>query len=276
MVDPSFLLAISSALFYGASAPLSKISTGKLNPSRALFYYGIFSCIIYFAIWILFGVPFHGNLLVPIITEICAVSGFVFYYIALEKSMSSLMVTFTSSYIIISILIGICIFGERLNKMEIIGIPILIIGIFLLGWRNEKSNNKGWLFPSILAVIFWGIWGGLSGKAVAIAGPFNVALIFGIIAVIMWSPLFFIKRGDVPKDTKGGIFFSFLTALVMDAGGVAFYSALKFAPVSLVVPITNLYPAFGIIFGLMIGERPARIQLFAFVPVLIGLFLVSR
>ncbi len=271
-----FLLAGLSAFFYGASAPLSKISTEKLNPIRALFYYGIFSCIIYFIIWMFFGIPFHKNLLIPIITEACAAFGFVFYYIALEKSMSSLMVTFTSSYVIISILIGIFIFGERLSKMETIGMPILILGIFLLGWKNEKSNNKEWLLPSILAVILWGIWGGLSGKAVAIAGPFNVALIFGITAVVIWTPLFFIKRGNPPKENKNGILFSILTALVMDAGGVAFYSALRFAPVSLVVPITNLYPASGIIFGLLIGERPARIQLFAFIPVLIGLFLVAR
>jgi hypothetical protein len=55
---------------------------------------------------------------------------------------------------------------------------------------NEKSNNKGWLFPSILAVILWGIWGGLSGKAVAIAGPFNVALIFGIWLLARLLPYF--------------------------------------------------------------------------------------
>ncbi len=271
-----FLLALSSAFFYGASAPLSKISTGKLNPIRALFYYGIFSCIIYFIIWMFFGVPFHKNLLIPIITEVCAVLGFVFYYIALEKSMSSLMVTFTSSYILISILIGICIFGDKLHTLQSVGVPILISGIFLLGLHNKKSDRKDWLLPSIFAVIFWGIWGGLSGKAVAIAGPFNVTLIFGIAAVVIWTPLFFLKRGNPPKENKKGILFSLFTALVMDAGGIAFYSALKFAPVSLVVPVSNLYPSFGIIFGLIIGERPTRIQLFAFIPVLIGLFLVSR
>ena len=223
-----------------------------------------------------FGVPFHKNLLIPIIVEVCAVLGFVFYYIALEKSMSSLMVTFTSSYVIISILIGICIFGEKLHYSQGIGVFILISGIFLLGLHNKKSNRKDWLMPSIFAVIFWGIWGGFSGKAVAIAGPFNVTLIFGIAAVIIWSPLFLLKRGTSPKENKKGILFSFLTAIMMNAGGIAFYSALKFAPVSLVIPVSNLYPAFGIIFGLAIGERPSRIQLFAFLPVLIGLFLVSR
>jgi len=270
-----FLLAILSAFFYGASAPLSKISIGKLNPSRALFYYGIFSCIIYLAIWKFFGIPFHKNLLIPIIAEVCAVSGFVFYYIALKKSMSSLMVTFTSSYILVSILIGICIFGERLHHLQGIGVTILISGIFLLGLHNKKSDRKDWLLPSIAAVLLWGIWGGLSGKAVEIAGPFNVALIFGISAVVIWTPLFFIRRGGVPKDNKKGILFSFLTAVAMDTGGISFYSALKFAPVSLVIPISNLYPAFGIIFGLMIGEKPSLIQLFGFFPVLLGLFLVS-
>ena len=112
-----------------------------------------------------------------------------------------------------------------------------------------------WLIWALTATFFWGLWAIFSKLAVQHAPAVAVLIWFVAGEVVMVAALTLWFRPAVFSGTRAAGF-----AAASGVAGVlamlAFLTALRYATVSVVVPMTALYPVVAIVLGLLVlGEK---------------------
>lgn len=273
-----FLLAILAATGWGLASVIGRAGVIRLRPHTHLIFYGITLMAFYFVVWLFLGKPFtKTNYLWPLLSEGTAAIAFIFYYQALELTPASIIVPITSSYIIISVFMGVFLFHNPLNLKHGIAIALIFSGILLLMLPEKRIKRGRWMIYALLATIFWGLWGGFTEMSVRYLWPMNLNLFFTFLALPLWLPYFFVRGGfRTGKPQLKGIFFSALSAVIGASGSICFYFSILKSHVSLAIPVANMYPLVSVIAGVVfLKERPRPIQYVGIPLVLTGLFLIG-
>jgi len=273
-----FPLALLAATAWGLAGVIGRAGVIRLKPHTMLLFYGFTLMAFYFVVWLFIGKPFpRTNYLFPLLSEGTAAIAFIFYYRAMEIVPASVIVPITSSYIIISVLLGIFLFHNPVSLRQILAIALIFTGILFLMFPEKGFKRGKWLVFAGLATLFWGIWGGFTEMSVRYLWPLNLNLFFTFIAIPIWLPYFFIKGGfKTGKPQVKGIMFSSLSAVVGASGSVCFYFSVLKSHVSLAIPVANMYPLISVLAGIIfLKERPKPLQ-YAGIPfVIAGLFLIG-
>jgi len=112
-----FPLALLAAAGWGFGNVIGRAGVIRLKPHSMLIFYGITLMAFYFVVWLFIGKPFtRTNYLFPLLSEGTGAIAFIFYYRAMELAPASVIVPVTSSYIIISVLIGVFLFTTRYRQ----------------------------------------------------------------------------------------------------------------------------------------------------------------
>ncbi len=112
-----------------------------------------------------------------------------------------------------------------------------------------------WLVWSLSATLLWGLWAFFSKLAVRDAAPIAALLYFvtgqaiTAVAMLVWNrPL---TAAGVPTAA-----FGLASGVAGGLATLAFFTALRRAPVAVVLPLTALYPVVAIALGvLVLGEK---------------------
>ncbi len=112
-----------------------------------------------------------------------------------------------------------------------------------------------WLMWSLTATLFWGLWALVSKLAMRQATPVAALIWFLIGEIVTVAVLVAWFRPAVFSGTRAAAF-----AAASGVAGVlamlAFLTALRYAAVAIVVPLTALYPVVAIVLGLLVlGEK---------------------
>ncbi len=120
------------------------------------------------------------------------------------------------------------------------------------GWKAIPA----WLWYSLLAVVFWGVWGFQSKVVTEQISPLTNQILFTPGMLVVAFLLLFRRQGsseEVPGSKKLGISFAFLTGILGGIGNIAFFEALdQGTQASIIVPMTALYPMVTVLLALMI------------------------
>lgn len=119
----------------------------------------------------------------------------------------------------------------------------------------ELFNGGGWLKPSLLALLFWGIWGFLT-KVGAQKVPWQTTMmLFGICTFIGG-----ILCG-IQKPVFDGYYLASVGAGITGAiGFLYFFNALSKGPATVVIPLTSLYVAVASILAFIILAEPLTVK----------------
>ncbi len=273
-----FISGIITALFWGLGGITSRASLKKIPYNLSLFIFGLSILTFYFIAWIFWGTKFpKGNYLIPFISEFSATLGYILFYIALSKKGASSVVPITSSYIVISILIGKFILKNEITVKQSIAVLLIVTGILIISFKEFRFEKGNYFIFAILSTILWGIWGGLSDIAVRIVKPVNLNLFFSMIGVPVWGIYLLLTKNEIKIDfPKKIILLSVLSALFSAVGSILFYFSVLNANVTLAIPVANMYPFFTIIIGILfLKEKIKKRQIIAFPFILTGLFLIG-
>ncbi|MBN1150533.1 EamA family transporter [candidate division WOR-3 bacterium] len=134
------------------------------------------------------------------------------------------------------------------------------------------------LLYSILAILFWGIWGFLGKLATKYNSPLAVTCINNLIAPLFGLfLLLFVKNRMSSIDIKfPALLFIFLVMAAGTLGTLAFYGALSHGSASIVVSMTALYPIVTIILSMIFfKETFSFLQVIGFVLVFTGAVLLN-
>ena len=116
-------------------------------------------------------------------------------------------------------------------------------------------NGGGWLKPSLLALLFWGLWGFLT-KVGAERVPWQTTMIlFGIFTFIGGLLCGF------SRPHFDGYFWASAGAGIAGAiGFLYFFNALSKGPATIVIPLTSLYVAVAAALAFLILHEPLTVK----------------
>ena len=130
----------------------------------------------------------------------------------------------------------------------------------LLDVTNSKNGKKmkEWAIPTLLAVIFWGIWGFFPKLTVQYIRPLS-AILFEIVGATMVAlVILFLLDFKLDFHPKGAIFAT-STGVFGILGALCFLMAVSKGKLSVVVTVTALYPIVTLTLAALILKQPISV-----------------
>ncbi len=113
---------------------------------------------------------------------------------------------------------------------------------------------KAWIFPATATIIFWGLFGFIPKITTRYISPTS-AIIYGAFAGIPVALIILaIMRFQLDTEPRG-VILAGITGVLGLLGALGYLVAVSRGPVSLISPITALYPALTILLAMVfLGE----------------------
>ncbi len=113
---------------------------------------------------------------------------------------------------------------------------------------------KAWIFPATATIIFWGLFGFIPKITTRYISPTS-AIVYGAFAGIPVALIILaIMRFQLDTEPRG-VILAGITGVLGMLGALGYLVAVSRGPVSLISPITALYPAVTILLAMVfLGE----------------------
>ena len=283
------LFAIGTILCYGTAQQFSKKGVQFIGSYQTGILYAVASVSIQTLYWLLFpdSVPNDlGGIILSIFAGFLGALGFVFYIFALKSGKVSIVSVITAGYPAVSVVLAILLLSDVLSVGETAGILLIVSAIVLLSLptkvdRKESSDgtapkSKRWLVWAILSLVFWGLWAIPSKVAMEQIGESDYILIDGITMVLTWVPLWLIMdKGRMNRSLKK-LSYSGTAGTLASVGTVCLFLAISNGQVSLVTPLTSIYPLFTVLLArIVLKEKLEWLQYLAIAAGVFGVIVLS-
>jgi len=281
------LFAIGTILCYGTAQQFSKKGVQLIGSYQTGILYAVASIVIQTTYWLLLPDDVQGDMdgiLMAVFAGFLGALGFVFYIFALKSGKVSIVSVLTAGYPAVSVLLAITLIGEILTIGEGIGILLVVSAIITLSLptkaeRKESETapkSRRWLVWAILSLIFWGLWAIPSKLAITSIGESDYILIDGITMVMTWVPLWLIMdRGRMSREPRK-FGYSGTAGTLASVGTISLFLAISNGQVSLVTPLTSIYPLFTVLLAMIIlKEKLEWLQYCAIAIGIIGVVLLA-
>lgn len=111
-----------------------------------------------------------------------------------------------------------------------------------------------WIIYSILAALFWGVWGVVAKFISADISPYTNHFLFTV-GMLLTLPFVLAKVRDTKPDRKG-IIWGLVAGVLAVTGNIAVYKAfVEGGLAAIVIPVTNLYPLVTIIIAILVFKE---------------------
>jgi transporter family protein len=254
-VETGIIYALIAGLFWGTSPVLVKHGLAHANVSAATLYQQ--GTILLTLVGSAF---FEGNLLTgkiaPLALTIFAVTGVVGAYLgrtlfvrSVDQIGASRAQSLNNSSPLVTILLAALLLGERLSPAALLGVLLIIFGVFFVSEHRPEGQERGLTttltMSSVLATLCYGIVPVLKKFGIDSGGPPVVgALVMhatGLVLLLTLGSLLNIERKWKRIPRRSLLFFvaaGFLYAI----GSICTLKALVHAPASVVAPIWSAQP----------------------------------
>ncbi|MEM2838797.1 MAG: EamA family transporter [Thermoplasmata archaeon] len=253
MIELWLLFAVGTILCYSTAQQFSKKGVLLLGSYKTGILYSAASVVIQSSYWVLLpdSVPNTiEGILMAILAGVVGALGFVFYIFALRIGKVSVVSVMTAGYPAVSVILAIMILSDRLTMMQGIAIMMIIFAMLLLSGTEERQTRNAdgtpksrlWLFWAIMSLMFWGLWAIPSKLAIGMIGEADYILIDGLTMVVVWGPLWLhFEKGRMERDIHK-LKYSAFAGVMASVGTICLFLALSNGIVSLVTPLTSVYP----------------------------------
>ncbi|HXX21605.1 MAG TPA: EamA family transporter [Terriglobia bacterium] len=141
----------------------------------------------------------------------------------------------------------------------------------------RRSGIPLWLVFSLLAVLFFGLWGTISKLVSNEMSPsmYQVAFAVGLLPVL--AVVLCPSQLSVRDVQKRGMFLAFVTGILGGTGNMALYKSLDVGgKAAIVVPASSLYSVVTVVLAyLLLKERVSRSQKLGLVLAFVAIYLLS-
>ncbi len=263
-----FYLAITAALGWAIGSIFLKKSYQFFPPGQIY----LFNSVSFLLLWLIYNWIHHASFVPPeqkifIFLPILPALAFIIFVKALKQGRVSIISAIISTSPLITTTFAILFLREKINLTQLGLIILIIIAVVVIQIDNKQKNPKGNIVNEL-------VWGFSTAFAFAIAniankvvidrvGPANFSLINAqwMIAIsLIWLLIGKQRRQWKLLSTKEGAILA-LGSLGYSLGSFFFFITLSNAPVSLVIPITNLSIPLTLIFAtIFLKEKTSKIQ----------------
>lgn len=183
--------------------------------------------------------------------------GNIAYYRVLNSgAKAATVVPLTAMYPLVTMLLAVLLLKETLNRIQVVGIVLSLVAIYLFNVQQEQRVPSTWLFVAMIPIALWGVSGLLQKMSTnTISGElsalwFLLAFVPVALFLVLREPL----HSGIPPKTwflviALGLTFAFGNFAIL----LAFASQGK---ASIIAPLAGLYPLVSIPLAVLaLGER---------------------
>ena len=264
------LAAFGAAILWGFNAFVIRKGLRTSNPFAGALLSLMVASFIYFILTI-FSETLYETI-PPTNLIFLASAGFVgyslaylFYFNSIELIGASRAATITGSRPLLAALLAVLIFREEITFSLGVGTLLVVIGVILVsGYSGVKKSRKGEIL-AIFTAFCWSIYPilvkeGLRGVMTVFKPTFItiLAAIFFYVILISLS-----KRSHLLLQIdKSSLCYFTLSGFANGFANLLFFIALSSSPVTLVVPLSNIYPFIAILLGILLLDEKITIKIF--------------
>jgi drug/metabolite transporter (DMT)-like permease len=295
MLSIGILAGLVAMLCWGIADFLQALVIKKIGSSKTMLIGNVITLLFtlpFFMIFILRGYfSFSAAVLVTIVVSsiIDAVAVFAFMR-SYDVGEVSVVTPISASYSLVTVILAMLFLGERLPAMKLVSVIVIIAGIILTSTDIKKFrlHAAAGVKESVVALFGWGIYFlliGIAMKQQAHAFPDqSIWVVAGTIFFLstMFNSIFLAGIGLVskgiptPSELKHNITVIFINFLLYTLAWVAVNYGIAQELVSIVAPVSSLYPALTVLLAMIIlKEKLAVNQKYGIVLTLLGIFLIS-
>ena len=183
--------------------------------------------------------------------------GNIAYYGVLSRgAKAATVVPLTALYPVVSVLLAVMVLKERLNVIQISGIVLSLIAIYLFNVQQEQGFLSAWLLVAFIPIMLWGIAGLLQKLATNdISG--ELATFWFLAAFVPVAVCILVQQSLPARIAPGTWLLVAALGLTFALGNYALLAAFaNNGKASVITPLAGLYPLVSIpIAILLLGER---------------------
>lgn len=270
--------AAGSAFFAGVTSILAKCGIRKTNSNVAT---AVRTIVVLIFSWVM--VFLAGSwrditqisvktLIFLILSGLSTGASWLCYFKALQIGDINKVVPIDKSSTVMTIILSIIFFGEKISIWKMIGIAGITIGTFLMMERKQVSETdieqkRGWvwLVYAFLSAIFASLTAILGKIGISdVESSLGTAIRTGVVLVMAWVVVFVTgKKKEIRQIPKKEMLFIILSGVATGASWLCYYRALQDGPASIVVAVDKLSIVVTILFSYIVFRERLSVKLAA-------------
>jgi len=184
------------------------------------------------------------------------VGNIAYYGVLNSGAKAATVVPLTAMYPLVTMLLAVVLLKETLNRIQVMGIVLSLVAIYLFNVQQEERVFSTWLFVALIPVALWGISGLLQKISTnSISG--ELSALWFLLAFVPVA-IFLITREPLPPRISVRTWFLvILLGLTFALGNFAILLAFaSHGKASIIAPVAGLYPLVSIPLAVVVlGER---------------------
>jgi transporter family protein len=242
--------SIATIIMYGFGQVFAKETRTQISSANMLVLFGVNVLVLFSAYWLVFGDGWnHEGALLLEAAVAAGLSGaaFVTYYESLKHGKISIVGTIAGAYAPWTVVLALVFLGESMSLGEGLGVALVVAAMLLFAYIPNKANGNrktellGIVF-AVMSLFFWGSSAAMAKGVITEIGNTDFIGVYAVVCPAIWIVYWIgTERGkfEMPKSNK---WLLELSMLFIAGGGITLYLAIENGNVSIVSPVTNLYP----------------------------------
>jgi drug/metabolite transporter (DMT)-like permease len=275
--------SLATIFFCGFAQVFAKETRTNVSSANYMLMLGASMFVFMIAYWFVFRVPGGYESWVWVQAGIAAaLSGFAYivYYESLKHGKVSIVGTISGAYAPWVVFLSLLFLGESLSVAEGAGVALVVTSMLVFTYTPSNGSTRktellGIAF-AVAALFLWGTSAVVAKGAIREMGDANFIGVFAVICPAIWTVYWLAStkgRFEVPRVGRNMLL---LSTTFLAAGGVTLYLAYANGNLSIVSPITNLYPVLTIaVAKVRLKERLTAKQYAALAMLLVAMPLFS-
>ncbi len=244
--------SIATIVMYGFGQVFAKETRTHVSSANLLIMLGANVLIMWGVYWIVFHEP--GSFPISAWLQAAgaaALSGaaFITYYESLKHGKVSIVGTIAGAYAPWTVVLALIFLGETMGVGEAAGVVLVVASMLIFtyskngnnGNERRKTETLGIAF-AICSLFFWGTSAALAKGAISDIGDTNFIGVYALICPSIWIIYWLAREKGKFERPKSNGWVLELSMRFFAGGGITLYLAIHNGNVSIVSPITNLYP----------------------------------
>lgn len=278
--------SIATILMYGFGQVFAKETRTQVPSANLLIMLGVNILVMWSAYWIVFHEPGSYPLwtwLQAVLAAALSGAAFITYYESMKHSKISIVGTIAGAYAPWTVILALVFLGEEMSVGEAAGVVLVVASMLIFtysangdnGTERKKTELLGIVF-AVCSLFFWGTSAALAKGTISEIGDTNFIGIYALSCPTMWVIYWLAREKGKFERPKSNGWLLELSMLFIAGGGITLYLAIQNGNVSIVSPITNLYPLLTIAVAKMrLKEQLTSRQIIALVMLFISIPLFS-
>lgn len=267
--------AAGSAFFAGVTSILAKCGIRKTNSNVAT---AVRTIVVLIFSWVM--VFLAGSwrditqisvktLTFLILSGLSTGASWLCYFKALQIGDINKVVPIDKSSTVMTIILSMIFFGEKISIWKMIGIAGITIGTFLMMERKQVSETDieqkrgwAWLAYAFLSAIFASLTAILGKIGISdVESNLGTAIRTGVVLVMAWVVVFVTgKKKEIRQIPKKEMLFIILSGVATGASWLCYYRALQDGPASIVVAVDKLSIVVTILFSYIVFRERLSVK----------------